>query len=401
MIMGLIFSHQRGRRLAACAMALCLTACGHQPTALSRDPCQAPPSDQDWPVSTPAQAGFDGAALCGVLQRVANDKVNIHALLVERRGQLVTELYKAGPDRPLSTLYGLWYPFAPDVAFDSHTLHDLRSTSKSITALVFGIERDKGKAPDPGTPVLTTYPELGDLRDGQHELITVEHLLTMSSGLQWQEWGRSALSSDETALYWKQATARYLMDRPIASKPGSHFNYSGGNTQTLADILLKSTGQSVAELARQDLFEPMDIREWAWVEDIHDRPLAFAGLRLRPRDMLKFGRLVNDHGRWKGRQLVSATWIERSTQAHIQTGITLFSLDQSEAGYGYQWWTGHVRWRERDLAWTSTLGNGGQRIFVVPSLNLTIVMTAGDYGAADIHHAENDILSRIVAAVQP
>jgi CubicO group peptidase (beta-lactamase class C family) len=399
--MGLIFSHRLSRRLAAYALALCLAACGHQPTAMGSDPCQAPSADHDWPVSTAAQAGFDAPALCGVLQSIARDKVNLHALLVERHGQLVAELYKTGPDGPLSTLYGLRLPFAPDVAFDAHTLHDVRSTSKSITALVFGIERDKGKVPDLGSSVLAAYPELGDLRDVQHELITLEHLLTMSSGLQWQEWGHSALSSDETALYWKQATARYLMDRPMASKPGSHFNYSGGSTQTLADILLKSTGQSVAELARQDLFEPMNIRTWAWVEDIHDRPLAFAGLRLRPRDMLKFGRLVNDHGMWKGRQIVPAAWIARATRPHIQTGITLFSPDQSEAGYGYQWWTGHVRWRERDLAWASTLGNGGQRIFVVPSLDLTIVMTAGDYGSLDIHHAENDIISRIVAAVQP
>ena len=388
------------RLLGLCSIcSLLLTACADISTITASQVCQTPATDSDWRVSTAVDAGFDPAALCKSLTEAAQGKVSVHAVLVERHGQLVAELYRPGPDRSIKTLYGLWPPFKFDTAFDAQTLHDVRSVSKSIVGLLYGIGLHENWAPALDTPVLSLYPELANLRNPQRDAITVRHLLSMRSGLVWHEWARGAIDSDETPLYWKTQTAHYLFDRDQAALAGSTFNYSGGNTATLADILVRQSHQTLTELARTRLFEPLNITQWEWISDLHDRPLAFSGLRMRPRDMLKIGRLVNNHGQWHGRQIVPASWMNEATRAQIDTNITLFSLNDQPEGYGYQWWTGHVMWQGRALTWASAVGNGGQKIFVVPELDLSIVLTAGDYGSAQIQRDESNLLAALVASV--
>jgi len=385
--------------IVVCALPFLISACSSTSVASPPNPCGVPPAEDDWPTAKMTTVGFDGQALCQTLTQVAQGQDNVHALLVERHGTLVGEVYRTGPDLPISVAYGLWHPFAQDTAFDSQTQHDVRSVSKSVVSLLYGIALDQGKAPALDTPVLSLYPDLADLHNPQRDAIQVSHLLTMSSGLAWQEWGRGTLFSDETPMYWKASPARYLFDRERPDLPGRTFNYNGAGTATLADILSQRSGKSLSELARSELMEPLGIHQWEWVADIHGRPLAFAGLRLTPRDMLKIGRLVNNKGRWHGRQVVPEQWIEDSTRPHISTHLSLLALTEETTGYGYQWWTGHVNWRGQILDWASAMGNGGQRIFVVPKLDLTIVLTAGDYGSAAIHHRENRLISAIIEAI--
>jgi CubicO group peptidase (beta-lactamase class C family) len=388
--------------LLTCALTLLLGACTSAPSAAPftiGTACRAPQADADWPVSSAAASGIDTKAMCLALEQATLSPANIHAVLIERHARLVGELYRTGPDLPISFMYGLWHPFAPDTAFDARSMHDVRSVSKSIVGLLYGIALQQGKAPSLETPVLHLYPDLHGIDRSSHEAIQIRDLLTMSSGLDWHEWGRGALDSDETALYWKSSLANHLFDRQQAHPPGSTFNYNGGGTSVLADVLATQSGQSLIALARIQLFEPLGIRQWTWVTDLHDRPLAFSGLRMRPRDMLKIGRLINNKGVWHGRQIVPASWIEESTRTQIDTRIDMLALGSEPVGYGYQWWTGQVHWKDRVLNWASAMGNGGQRIFVVPELDLSIVLTAGEYGTRPIHDVENKIISAIVDAV--
>jgi CubicO group peptidase (beta-lactamase class C family) len=382
-------------RLLAGSLALAAAATAFVATAaLAADaPCATPSDDGDWPVATPAAAGFDADALCAVLERAATEPANLHGLLVERHGKLVAELYRIGRDQPIDAHYGLGTPFAPAVAFDAETLHDVRSISKSVVGLLIGLAVHDGKIGSLGTPVLDSFPELADLRTQGRDAITIENLLTMSSGLEWNEWNASTITSDETRLFWKRDPVRWFFDRPLAHPPGTVFNYAGGGTATLAQLLVRATGKPLVELARAQLFEPLGITRWVWATDLRDRPLAFAGLRLRPRDMAKLGRLVLDGGRWRGREVVPAAWIAESTRAHIETGVPFLS------GYGYQWWAGKIEWRGRELPWSAGVGNGGQRIFVVPELDLTVVTTAGEYGSAAIGPVVGHLFGGVVAAV--
>lgn len=363
--------------------------------------CVPPAADADWAVAAPAEAGFDPTLLCAVLDEVVAGEANVHGVLVERHGRLVAERYRAGVDTPITVRYGLPNPFASTVAFDPGTLHDVRSISKSVVGLLVGIAVQQGRMPALSAAVLDSYPRLADLRTAPRDAITVEQLLTMSSGLAWNEWNAGILTSDETRLFWTADQARFLFDRPQAAAPGTVFNYNGGGTQGLADLLTGATGTSLPELARTQLFEPLAITEWEWATDLRGRPLAFAGLRLRPRDMAKLGRLVLDDGRWRGRTVVPETWVGESLRPHISTGSTALSVTDEDAGYGYQWWTGHADAHGRRLAWAAAVGNGGQRIYVVPELDLTVVMTAGEYGSPRIGQTAKRLFTGVLAATRP
>jgi CubicO group peptidase (beta-lactamase class C family) len=101
-----------------------------------------------------------------------------------------------------------------------------------------------------------------------------------------------------------------------------------------------------------------------------------------------------DQGRWQGRQIVPAEWVAESIRPHIATGRG------AGTGYGYFWWTGDIDWQGKKLPWSAAVGNGGQRLFLVPALDLIVVMTAGAYNDSGIGTKEGDLLKGVVAAVQ-
>ena len=318
-----------------------------------------------------AQAGFAAPRLCALLEAPAHDQANVHAIVVLRHGATVAERYYTGADR------SIWSPFARTVAFDAATRHDLRSISKSVTSLLWGIAQQQGRVPALESPVLELYPELSALRNGGREAVTLRQLFTMTSGLAWQEPIRYDSSNDETGLYWRSSQAGYVFDRPVKN-PGM-FNYNGGGTAVLAQVLAQRTGMLLPEYARQHLFAPLGITDWEWQTDLRGRPLAFAGLRMRPADVAKLGQLVLQRGQWQGRQVVPAAWIDESLQPRVDTGDGL--------QYGYQWWSGKVDAAGGSHRWHAGFGNGGQRLFIVPSLELVVVITAGGYndGASGRH----------------
>ncbi len=364
------------------------TAVAGPARAAAGGPCAPPASmDDGWQTAEPEAAGFDAGALCAVLQSVAEGGANIHGVLVERRGRLVAELYRRGKDR------SIWSLFARETRFGPAVVHDLRSVSKSIVGLLFGIAAQQ-RTIDLTASALSFYPEYAHLRSPERAAITLEHVLTMSTGLEWNESVTSygSLANDETRLYWDWAPYRYVLSRPIVAKPGMQFNYNGGGTALLADIIVRTTRTQLRQFARSALFEPLGIREWEWVADPYGRPLAFAGLRMRPRDLAKIGRLVLAHGQWEGRQIVPAEWVTQSLRPRIATSDGLH--------YGYQWWIGTVDWKGRRVTWGAGIGNGGQRLWVVPELDLSVVTTAGAYNDPQIRRPLGDVFRGIVAALR-
>jgi len=360
--------------------------------------CTAPASIGDgWEVETPGASGFDAAMLCETLANIATGSANIHGVVIERHGRLVAELYRNGPDLSINFLYGLWHPFAADVAFGPTTQHDLRSISKSVIGLLVGVAMQQGKIKSLATPALEFYPEYASLRSPERDAIHLEHLLTMSSGLEWDE---GSLPNDETRLYWDWTPSRYVLGRPQVAVPGALWNYNSGGTAVLADILVRTSGKPLKELVRTELFEPLGITNWEWVADPHGRDLAFTGLRMRPRDLAKLGRVALDHGQWRGKQLVPAEWIAESLRPHVATGFRSPPTATDEMHYGYQWWTGTADWRGTKVAWSAGFGNGGQRLFVVSELDLTVVITAGEYGSREISHTASRLLEQVLSSVQ-
>lgn len=332
-----------------------------------------------------AAQGFDPQQLCRVLDDVAAGNPDLHGLLVERHGVPVAERYRSGKDRSVYSL------FAHEVDFGPATRHDLRSISKSVTGLLWGIAQAEGKVPPLDTRVLDLFPELADLKTAGRDAITVRHLLSMTSGLAWDEAGAYDWRNDELALYWRSSQARYVFGRRMAAPAGTRFRYNGGGTAVLAALLAQRTGMVLPDYAREKLFAPLGIVDWEWLRDPRGRPLAFSGLRMRPRDLARIGRLVLQHGQWHGRQVVPRTWIEASLTPQADAG--------DGRRYGYQWWLGDTAATGAPHRWAAAFGNGGQRLFIVPDLDLVVVMTAGAYddeaGAIRI----NRLFQRIVATL--
>lgn len=366
------------------------------PAFAAGDSCAIPERMTDgWIPADPASMGMQADFLCGILSELASGPENIHGLLIERHGRIIAELYRSGDDRPINVFYGLMNPFGGEVNFGPDTLHDTRSISKSVVSLLFGVVRQQGGIGSVTTPVLRFYPELEDLKAPPRDAITLQHLLTMSSGLQWDE---GAVPNDETQLFWRSEQPAFVLGQPVVHEPGKRFNYNSGGTAVLAEVVSRAAGKPWLDIARTELFAPLGIVNWEWAPDMRGRPLAFTGLRMRPRDMLKLGRLVLNKGRWNDRQIVPAEWIEESLHPRMPTGIRLPADAAEELQYGYQWWSGSTVWKGGPLRWHAAFGNGGQRIYVVPALDMTVVVTAGDYGNAKIGSTIARLLEQIVAA---
>ncbi|MGH8049235.1 MAG: serine hydrolase domain-containing protein [Arenimonas sp.] len=341
--------------------------------------------NDSWTIGANADNGFDTNALHKTIEASLDGPFNIHSVIVERHGNLVAEYYQGGRDRSIYGLISAPHSFNPDEK------HDVRSIGKSVTSLLFGIALQQGSIGETSTPVLDFYPELDKLATPGKKLITLEDLLNMSTGLRWQE-GESFFN-DELDLMWKDNIPEYVLSHELEGTPGTAFRYNGGGTALLADIISKKTHQSLDEYADDNLFQPLGIRDWEWVSDLHGRPMSFNGLRMRPRDLLKIGRLVLDNGRWHNKQIVPNAWIEASLTPKFDTGVRDFR-------YGYQWWAGTVEWQGKKIPWHAGFGNGGQRLYIVPDLDLAIVTTAGAYDELPTAIRVNDLLQEIVLTVK-
>jgi CubicO group peptidase (beta-lactamase class C family) len=353
------------------AIALIVAACAPQVTArhdsTQRERCAPPPNLQDgWEISRPGDVGMDSERLCAINAKVVSGALgNIHSVLVVRRGKLVFEQYFSGKDERFGTNLGV-------VDFKPTTLHDIRSISKTVTSLLFGIAIGEGKIPGVTTQVVEYYPEYSARMAPGLRAIRLEHLLTMTMGLEWDEESVSYDSlNSERQMDDAPDHRGFVLTRPIVAAPGEKFAYSGGATMLLSGVLEKATGVPIDQYARRVLFDPLGIREFDWIKFHNGDVIAHAGLRLTPRSLAKIGSLFLDQGKWNDRQIVSGEWIRQSVQSRAQANPGF--------EYGYQLWLGSTKADERKVAWIAAAGNGMQRIFVIPSIDVLVIITAGAY----------------------
>ena len=350
-------------RLIAAA-ALCAVLVAAVARAGTPSECGAPAvMSDDWPVSPPAQQGLDPELICATGPGLAKRTEAVpHGVVVVRHGTLVYEQY-------FDDMYG--------VQRNANTLHDIASITKGVVGLLIGIAFDRGWLRDLDAPVVSFFPEYADLRTPEKDRITLRHLLAMTSGLDWPE---RAISLDDWANVVRQGWSardpyRFVLARPVEKTPGTAWNYNSGGVWLLGLILSKVSGQPIEEFAKEALFEPLGIQDEVWGRFPNGDAGTSGGLRLRPRDLAKLGQLVLDGGVWHGRQIVSAGWIKQMIAPQSPRGLSL-SFARS---YGYLWWQGRSVIGGHEIEWVGALGRGGQRLYVVPALNLVVAVTAGLY----------------------
>lgn len=252
--------------------------------------------------------------------------------------------------------------------YDSESLFEIHSCSKSITGTLAGIAIDRGLfSPD---DKIQNYFEAEKPRDefSLWNEITVAHLLKNTSGIDmsdsgnWYEWRASS--------NW----LNYILDRKIIYKPGFFFNYSTGNTHLLSKIIENTTGQSLYDFAKETLFEKLGMGSAVLGKDPQGIGDGGNGYVMNIYDMLKFGRLYLNEGKWNDEQIIPEWWVKDSTKVQV-------SRNEGTANYGYQWWIRDLNYIPTYFAW----GWAGQFIFVVPEKNLIVAFTSNNTGSIAVY----------------
>ena len=332
-------------------------------------------------------AAIDDGRLRALVEAAGGDGSNTHGVVVERAGRLAAEAYFTAQDKPS----GAW--FSREVAFGPAVLHDLRSITKSVTGLLAGIVHGRGQL-DLARPVSDFFPEHADLATPERRRIAVEHLLDMTVGWVWDEESATygSPANSETRMGLALDRDRYLLDLPLAHAPGTHWTYCGGAVALLGEIVERVAGRPLTEFARAELFAPLDIADFHWRTGWRGKSLAYSGLRLAPRELARLGRLLLAGGRWQGREIVPAGWVAESMRPRVAASGGLF--------YSRLWWQGRfVQGPAAGIAWTAGFGNGGQRVFAAPALDLVVAVTAGRYNQPANGRASNLLFRRVAEAL--
>jgi CubicO group peptidase (beta-lactamase class C family) len=312
---------------------------------------------------------------------------DLHIVLAARSGDVILEHYAEGIDEAWGRPLG-------QVAFDADTLHDLRSVTKSVVSLLYGIALDKGLVPPPEAPLVAQFPEYPDLAaEPARAKITVGHALTMTLGMEWDE-NRpySDPLNSEIAMEHAADRYRFVLDRPIIAEPGSRWIYSGGSVALIGAIIARGTGKALPDFAREVLFAPLGIEHFHWSAGKDGVASAASGLRLTAPDLLKIGQLMLRKGVWNGQRVVSQEWVEASLASSISTSDGL--------GYGRLWFIGDAPAPAFGAAkpWHAGFGNGGQRLWLMPDADIAAVIYAGKYNAWDAWVTPTRIWREIILA---
>jgi CubicO group peptidase (beta-lactamase class C family) len=298
----------------------------------------------DWEFSTPRELGMDSARLEAMTAAIDAIDLPIDSIVVARHGRIAFEYY-------------------PDPLRNGPTnRHLLYSVTKSVTSALIGIAIGQGLIESVDAKVVDFFPNrtIANL-DERKRSMTLEHLLTMTSGFDWigpddmhHSWGEAIRSGDPV---------QYVLDRPVVHEPGAVWTYNGGCSHLLSAILTEVAVMSTLRFAYEHLFGPLGITNVRWPRDPNGVYYGGQDIWLTPRDMAKLGQLFLNHGVWEGEQVVPAEWVAQSTSTHELSWW---------GGYGYQWWT----FPESGI--TFAAGAFEQRIYVVPDLDMVVAITASN-----------------------
>jgi CubicO group peptidase (beta-lactamase class C family) len=295
---------------------------------------------EGWRTSTPEKQGIDSGELIEMMIIIQKMEAHFDSITIVRNGYLVTDAY--------------FYPFEKGL---KHIIH---SCTKSITSALIGIAIDKGYIKSIDQPVIEFFPDKSfNNLDGNKRNMTVKHLLMMAPGIKCRDsykyrWvGLEQMKSSDD---WVQ----FFLDLPMSEAPGERFEYCNGASFILGAIIQKVTEMKLRDFADQYLFAPLGITDVSWKENPQGINIGFSRIWLNPHDMAKFGLLFLNKGHWNGKQVVSESWVDLSTQGHIKQDL----FDQ----YGFQW---HLD----NAGYYMAVGYGGQYIFVIPNKNMVVVFT--------------------------
>jgi CubicO group peptidase (beta-lactamase class C family) len=294
-----------------------------------------------WRAASPESQGMNSNILENMLQTIWKKDLDIDSVLVVRNGYIVLDAYH----------YGI----------DSIHKHNIHSCTKSVMSALIGIAIDKGSIKDVNQPVLDFFPKhVAKNLDADKKAMTLEHLLTMTTGLECRDsslYKGSGMKQMRMSADWIQ----FMIDLPMVEVPGAHFEYCNGSSFLLSAILQQQTGMNALKFADKHLFGPLGISDIWWPSNPQGITIGWSKIRMQPRDMAKVGYLYLNNGLWDGKQIISSRWIKASTRKHIDATLL--------PGYGYQWWI-------VSPGIYTAVGRKGQFIMVASEKNIVAVFTS-------------------------
>nr|WP_200488755.1 serine hydrolase [Candidatus Hamiltonella defensa] len=301
----------------------------------------------------------------------------LHGVVAILGGRIVFEQYVDGNDMK-------WAHPLENVRFGPNTLHDIRSVTKSIVGLLYGIALGEGRVAELDEPIVSQFPKYTDLAsDPKRKRLTIRHALTMTLGMAWNEnTPYTDPANSEIAMEQVSDRYRFILDRPILAEPGRGWIYSGGAVALLGKIIERGTGQALPTFANEKLFSHLGIDSIDWIRSQDGEASAASGLRMTPRSLARIGQMILNEGESEGCSVVPKSWLHESFQPSA-----IVDIGWPGMRYGYLWYVGEEAITEKTGTYgerfVCALGNGGQRLFVFPGLDFVLVITAGNYNSPD------------------
>jgi CubicO group peptidase (beta-lactamase class C family) len=316
--------------------------------------------DDGWPTGHLDDANISRAGIEKFMQMIIETPIEsmrtpmVEGILVARHGKLVVEEY----------------------FYEEHRdkLHDTRSASKSLTSLVVGAAMQGGAPLELSTLVYQVMygGKFPDNLDAQKQSMTLEHLLTMSSGYYCDDTDENAPGNEDKILEQTEEPDYYkiALNLPMAAAPGEKAVYCSINPHLALGVVAAASGESALDIFDRLIAGPMKFTTYAWGLDPVGHPYGGGGVRLLPRDFMKLGQLLLDEGMWQGRRVLSKEYAAAASSSlyHLRN-IT----------YGYYWWSQDYPYRDRTVRVFFAAGNGGQTVTVVPELDLVVAVQAANY----------------------
>ncbi|MBV8499014.1 MAG: serine hydrolase [Candidatus Eremiobacteraeota bacterium] len=321
-----------------------------------------------WPVATLAQVGMRVQPIAAEMQSIVSlrspelTSPYVQSVAMVRHGRLVLDEY----------FYG----------FDAGRPHDVRSAGKSVTTLLVGRAIADTARFAPQTAVLSFLPQYAPFAndDARKRRMTVENLMTMSSGLACDD-NDDTSPGNEDAMQNQTAQPdwyKYTLDLPIQYEPGTRAVYCSAGINLLGAIVARATGVPLEQYFYEHFAAPMQFAQYGmWLMPPPTNAAYMGGGDyFRPRDFLKFGQLFLSHGIWNGRRIIADDWLRASS---VQR--TIMNEDAYGEGdrYGYGWHLGTLLVAGKRYSFIDAGGNGGQLLVILPQLDMLVMVTAGNY----------------------
>jgi CubicO group peptidase (beta-lactamase class C family) len=327
------------------------------------------PAADGWPVGALGDAGMTAPPIAALVQTLSAPPASvhdpdIHGLLIARHGKLVVEEYFHGYSRTKP--------------------HDTRSAAKVLAATLVGsVMKDyPGFRPTTGVYDLLYRHRLPADLDPRKKKMTVEHLLTMSSGYDCDDWDGTRPGSEDVIAdeHPDVNVYDYTLQLPMELEPGKEAVYCSINPNLLGTVVSVAADQPLLELFRQRVAEPLQIEHYYLNLQKTGEPYFGGGARFLPRDFMKLGQMMLDGGVWKGRRILSADYARRAGAPLVQLrGQNPKSYESLAMRYGYLWWTVNYPYKNRTLQAYFASGNGGQEVMVIPELDMVVATYGGNY----------------------